>query len=58
MFDYKSDPKKIEKKLRLTESLYNFAFQVKSHQLTKKNPHLTQSEITALVQESFRKGSK
>ncbi len=58
MFDYKLDPKKIEKKLRLSESLYNFAFQVKSYQLTKKNPNLNQVEILHLVRESFRKGSK
>lgn len=58
MLDYKLDPIKIEKKLRLSESLYNFAFQVKSHQLAKKNPHMTQSEITVLVQEAFRKDYK
>ena len=57
MFDYKLDPKKIEKKLRLFEGLYNFVFQVKSHQLSKKNPNLNQDEILKLVHQSLRKGS-
>ncbi len=58
MIDYKLDPIKIKKKLRFSESLYNFILQVKSHQLAKKNPHLTQKEIKTLVQESFRNNSR
>lgn len=39
------DPKKIEKKLKLASDLYDFAFKVKSFQLRKKHPELSEKEI-------------
>ena len=39
------DPKKIEKKLQLAESLFEMAFRVKHFQIKKKFPNLTEKEI-------------
>lgn len=50
------DPKKIEQKLRLVSSLFDFAFKVKSFQLKKKHPELSEKEINQKTYELIEKG--
>ncbi len=56
--DYKLNSEKIEKKLRLAESLFNFAFEVKSHQIQKKNPLMPIKKVRQLTYDLMIKASK
>ncbi len=50
------DPKKTEKKIRLMADLFDFAFQVKKHQLKKKYPQLSDRELNHKTYALIEKG--
>ena len=50
------DPEKIQKKLKLASELFDFAFMVKSFQLKKKHPELTEKEIIAKTYALIERG--
>ena len=50
------DKNKIEKKLKLASDLFDFAFKVKSFQLKKKYPELSEKEINAKTYALIERG--
>lgn len=50
------DPQRIQKKLKLASDLFDFAFKIKSFQLKKKYPHLTEKEINQKTYELIERG--
>ena len=46
----------IERKLKIAEGLFNFAYRVKSHQLKLKNPAWTAEQIHQKTIELIEKG--
>ena len=52
------DPLKIQKKLRLMEELFQFAFEIKKYLLRMKYPDLTERELNHRAYAIIEKGSK
>lgn len=50
------DPKKIERKLRMADELFQMAYEMKRFQLRKKHPHLTEREINHKAYALIEKG--
>jgi hypothetical protein len=51
-------PEQIEKKLRLSFGLFEAAFEIKKHQLSKKHPDKSERELNHLTMALFEKGAK
>ena len=49
-------PKNVKKKLRLMAELFDFAYQVKKHQLKKKFPDLSDRELNYKTYALIEKG--
>jgi hypothetical protein len=52
------DPEQIEKKLRLSFGLFEAAFEIKKHQLSKKHPDKSERELNHLTMALFEKAAK
>lgn len=52
------DPIKIQKKIRLMEELFQFAFEIKKYQLKMKHPELSERELNHRAYAMIEKGSK
>lgn len=52
------DRRRIEKKLRLAQGLFQMAFSVKRFQLKKKHPELSERELNHLTYALIEKGCK
>lgn len=48
----------IDKKLRLSLGLFEAAFEIKKHQLSKKHPEKSDRELNHMTMALFEKGSK
>lgn len=48
----------IEKKLRLSFGLFEAAFEIKKHQLSKKYPEKSERELNHMTMALFEKGAK
>lgn len=51
-------PEQIEKKLRLSLGLFEAAFEIKKHQLAKKNPDKSEKELNHMTMALFEKASE
>ncbi len=51
-------PEQIEKKLRLSFGLFEAAFEIKKHQLSKKYPEKSERELNHMTMALFEKGAK
>ncbi len=52
------NPEQIEKKLRLSFGLFEAAFEIKKHQLSKKYPDKSERELNHMTMALFEKGAK
>ena len=50
-------PEQIEKKLRLSFGLFEAAFEIKKHQLSKKYPDKSERELSHMTMALFEKGA-
>lgn len=51
-------PQEIEKKLRLSIGLFEVAFEIKKHQLQKKHPEKSDSELNHMTMALIEKGTR
>jgi len=51
-------PEQIEKKLRLSFGLFEAAFEIKKHQLSKKHPDKSDRDLNHMTMALFEKGAK
>ncbi len=51
-------PEQIEKKLRLSFGLFEAAFEIKKHQLSKKYPEKSDRDLNHMTMALFEKGAK